>query len=565
MKLKIKKLIPIFLLVAVNCFAGETPPAAAIASAQPLATAAGMEILNKGGNAFDAAVAVTAALAVVEPMGSGLGGGGFWLLHRESDGLDIMLDGREKAPGAAHPRMYLNDDDEVNKGVSLNGPMAAGIPGVPMAMVYLAENYGRLPLAESLKPAIRYAEKGFEVTPRYYGMISFRWNVISRYPAAAAIFGQDGHVPDLGHKIVQKDLAKALRLLAKQGADGFYTGRFAQKLVQGVQSAGGIWTLEDLAGYNVVERPPIVFQYHDMKITSASPPSSGGVVLGEMLSILQHFDINDMDEAARDHYIVEAMRRAYRDRAVFLGDPDFVDVPVNRLLQPDYIAGLALTIDPDRATPSSELSDTPNLDETGNSTTHFSIIDMEGNRVAATLSVNLPFGSGFVAPGTGVLLNDEMDDFSIKPHTPNAYGLVGDHANAIAPGKRPLSSMSPTFVETADRVGILGTPGGSRIITMVLLGILDFEKGHLPASWVSRPRFHHQYLPDQIEYEQNGLHYTVMQGLMKRGHHLAIAPRGRYGNMQAVLWDKKNQRVYAASDPRGEGEALVNTISRKRP
>ena len=564
-----KKTVFCLLLIAFNCPAQdmvrETPPAAAVASAQPLATAAGMEILKQGGNAFDAAVAVTAALAVVEPMGSGLGGGGFWLLHRESDGKEVMLDGREKAPGAAHRRMYLDDNDEVNKGLSLNGPMAAGIPGVPLAMVYLAEHYGRLPLAESLKPAIRYAEKGFEVTPRYYGMISFRWQVISRYPASAAIFGQDGRVPDLGYKIVQKDLANALRLLAKHGAEGFYRGRFAQKLVDGVQAAGGIWTLQDLADYNVVEREPITFRYHDMKIVSASPPSSGGVVLGEILLMLQHFNLKEMDEAGRVHHIVEAMRRAYRDRAVFLGDPDYVDVPVRKLFNPDYIEGLAVTIEPDRATPSAELSDTPNLDQTGNSTTHFSVLDTDGNRVAATLSINLPFGSGFVAPGTGVLLNDEMDDFSIKPHTPNAYGLVGDHANAIAPGKRPLSSMSPTFVEMEDRIGILGTPGGSRIITMVLLGILDFEKGQPPESWVSIPRYHHQYLPDQILYEQNGFHYTVQQGLMKRGHTLTIARRGQYGNMQAVLWDKKNNVVFAASDPRGEGEAIVNPISKKRP
>lgn len=560
-----RKILFFVLWIAVNCLAEETPPAAAVASAHPLATEAGMEILEQGGNAFDAAVAVTAALAVVEPMGSGLGGGAFWLLHRASDGRDIMLDGREKAPAGAHRRMYLDQNDEVNKGVSLNGPLAAGIPGIPMGMVHLAENYGRLPLSESLKPAIRYAEKGFEVTERYYGMINFRWDVISRSPAAVAIFGQDGHIPDLGHKIVQKDLAGALRLLAKQGADGFYKGSFAQQLVRGTQEAGGIWTAQDLADYTVVERRPVVIHYRGMKITSAPPPSSGGIVLGEILLMLQHFDLDVMDEAGRVHHVVEAMRRAYRDRAVFLGDPDYVTVPVDKLLHPDYIEGLALTIDPGKATPSVDLSDTPNLDEVGTSTTHFSVLDMEGNRVAATLSINLPFGSGFVPPGTGVLLNDEMDDFSIKPNTPNAYGLVGDHANAIAPGKRPLSSMSPTFVETQDRVGILGTPGGSRIITMVLLGILDFEQGRPPESWVSRPRFHHQYLPDQILYEQNGLHYTVQQGLMKRGHSLVIAGRGEYGNMQAILWDKKGNQVFAASDPRGEGEAKVNLISKKRP
>ncbi len=278
--------------------------------------------------------------------------------------------------------------------------------------------------------------------------------------------------------------------------------------------------------------------------------------MGQALEILKHFDLSSMNNVNRKHHVVEAMRRAYRDRAVFLGDPDYDKVPVLRLLDKDYLHGLAITVDPDKATASADLSDTPGLDQTGSDTTHFSVIDGAGNRVAATLSINLPFGSCFVAPGTGVLLNDEMDDFSIKPNTPNAYGLVGDKANAIEAGKRPLSSMTPTFVETENAIGILGTPGGSRIISMVLLGVLDFADGNKPESWVSLPRYHHQYLPDEIQYEKNGISIKEQLALKKRGHSLNEKSR-KYGNMQAILWDKKENKVYAASDPRGEGEAKV--------
>ncbi len=278
--------------------------------------------------------------------------------------------------------------------------------------------------------------------------------------------------------------------------------------------------------------------------------------MGQALTILEQFDLASMDKFTRKHHVIEAMRRAYRDRAVFLGDPDFVKVPVRRLLDKDYLHGLASSIDADKATTSKELGNTPGLVQSGSDTTHFSVIDTQGNRVAATLSINLPFGSCFVAPGTGVLLNDEMDDFSIKAHTPNAYGLVGDKANAIAAGKRPLSSMTPTFMETDDRVGIVGTPGGSRIISMVLLAVLDFVAGNKPDSWVSLSRYHHQYLPDEVQYEQNSLTVREQVALKKRGHKLKEKNR-RYGNMQAILWDKKANKVYAASDPRGEGEASV--------
>ncbi len=534
----------------------------AVASAHPLATQAGIDILKKGGNAFDAAAAVTASLAVVEPYSSGIGGGAFWLIHRASDNKQIMIDGREKAPLKSHKDMYLDDDSNVIKGLSINGPMAAGIPGVPAGIEHLVKKYGRLSLKEVLAPAIKQAEEGFPVTERYQKLMGFRSKVIKQYPDAAAIFLKKNNIPGLGDLIVQKDLAKTLKAIAEQGRNGFYHGPIAKKMVDSVKKNGGIWELEDLAKYELLEREPITMTYHDIKVTSASPPSSGGIVLGQALNILENFDLKQYDDVTQKHIVIEAMRRAYRDRAAYLGDADFVDVPVQRLLNKDYAEGLALTIELDRATPSEELADIIVYDNVGNDTTHFSIIDTEGNRVSATLSINLPFGSGFVAEGTGVLLNDEMDDFSIKPLTANSYGLVGVDANAIAPEKRPLSSMSPTFVETEDRIGILGTPGGSRIISMVLLGVLDFAEGKLPQSWVSIPRYHHQYLPDEVQYEKDGLTIFEQEALKRKGHVLKEKNR-RYGNMQAIMAWKKENIIFAASDPRGEGTAEVMFISNK--
>jgi len=537
------------------------PPAEAVASAHPLATEAGQRVLDAGGNAFDAAVAVSAALAVVEPYSSGIGGGGFWLLHRASDSRQVMIDGRERAPLAATRELYQDAAGDVVPGLSMDGALAAAVPGEPAALAYLAEAYGRLPLADSLAPAIRLAAQGFAADERYRRMATFRLAVLQRYAASADIFLHDDEVPSPGQLIRQPDLAATLQALAREGRDGFYAGEVAARLVRGVRAAGGNWTAKDLADYRVVEREPVSFDYQDLHIVSAPPPSSGGIALATMLHILQGYSLAGLDKATQVHLITEAMRRAYRDRAQYLGDPDFVDIPVQRLVDPDYAAGLRASIRLDRATPSASLPGAGNVSE-GTDTTHFSILDRDGNRVAATLSINYPFGSGFVVPGTGVLLNDEMDDFSAKPGVPNAYGLVGAEANAIAPGKRPLSSMTPTFVESDRGVAILGTPGGSRIITMVLLGILDLEQGHGPVSWVSRPRFHHQYLPDSIQYEPGALDDEVLAALRARGH--ALQPLTRdYGNMQAIFWDYAAGRVEAASDPRGIGRASVKAVSQR--
>lgn len=527
----------------------------AVASAHPLATAAGLEILDQGGNAFDAAVATAAALAVVEPYSSGMGGGGFWMLHRASDGKQTMLDARETAPAAASATMYQNKQGEVMRDWAINGPAAAGIPGQAAAFAHLAEHYGTLPLTASLAPAIELAKDGFAIEEHYRKLAGYREDVLNRFPAAAAIFLHRGKVPPVGHVVKQPDLAQVLQVLAEQGRDGFYRGEVAKKLVTGVQQTGGIWTQKDLADYQVKERDPIISEFRGARIVSASPPSSGGIVMAEALNIVSQLSKQQNGEVS-PHVLIEAMRRAYQDRARYLGDSDFVDIPVNKLLSDSYAKQRSASISGDSATPSRELGKAIG-DNEGTHTTHLSVLDSQGNRVSATLSINLPFGSGFVPPGTGVVLNNEMDDFSAKPGEPNAYGLVGSKANAIAPGKRPLSSMTPTFVEFDNNVAILGTPGGSRIISMVMLGVLEAIKGKPVEDWVSRLRFHHQYLPDEVQAEPAFVGTEAAKALMLKGHNVVSTGRD-YGDMHAIFWQKGNHSVTAASDPRGIGEARVS-------
>jgi gamma-glutamyltranspeptidase/glutathione hydrolase len=533
--------------------AAETPRSEAISSAHPLATEAGLLVLEAGGNAFDAAVAVSAALAVVEPYGSGLGGGGFWLLHRARDGHQVMIDGRERAPRAASAGMYLDEHGEIIPGASIDGPLAAGIPGVPAALAHIAGRYGRLPLAVSLAPAVILARDGFPVDHVYRKMAGFRLPALQESAAASAQFLLDGDIPPEGHRLRQPDLAETLLAIAREGARGFYDGEIAARLVASVRANGGIWTRQDLYDYRVVERAPVVTHFDGHRLVSADLPSSGGILLAQMLHMLAERPLEGLDETGRVHLLVEIMRRAYADRARYLGDADYVNVPRSRLLSRAYARRQVQQIDPEHATPSAIL---PGPVSEGQDTTHFSVLDLEGNRVAATLSVNYPFGSCFVAAGTGVLLNDEMDDFSAKTGVANAYGLLGNDANAIAPGKRMLSSMSPTFVEGPGRVAILGTPGGSRIITMVLLGLLDAIAGRPVDEWVARGRFHHQYLPDRIEIEPGALPDEVVQALRLKGHGIRQLEEP-YGNMQAIVWDLRSGEVTAASDPRGIGSSMV--------
>ncbi len=528
---------------------------AAIASAHPMATQAGFEILEQGGNAFDAAVAVSAALAVVEPAGSGLGGGGFWLLDDVQTGQKIKLDGRETAPQKAHRDMYLNADGDVNRDLSLNGPLAAGIPGLPAGLATLSEQFGQIPLAVSLKPAITFAQHGFAVTPHYQRMLKFRSDQLN--DEAKSVFMPEGLIPEVGTLIRQPDLADTLERIAAQGHHDFYQGETAKRMLNAVQQAGGIWQAEDLASYQLKHRTPLTGEFAGYQITTAALPSGGGILLINMLNQLASLNYLDADPALRLHYLAEVMRRAYQQRSAHLGDSDFVAIPPY-LTDKDFAAQLATNIDENKASVSGHGDDA--FLGKGRDTTHFSIIDQHGNKVAATLSVNYPFGSGFMVPGTGILLNDEMDDFSAKAGSPNAYELVSESANNIEPGKRPLSSMTPTFVENDEKLLIIGTPGGSRIITMVLQGVLHFANDLDATAIVAAPRLHHQYLPDHISLESPGFDKTLVDTLEQRGHAINQMDR-QFGNMQIITLDKTSGQLEAASDPRGEGAADVRNIS----
>ena len=558
------------LLCALPAHAADTapaahPPGAAVASAHTLASEAGIEMLRQGGNAFDAAVAVSAVLSVVEPISSGLGGGGFFLLHDAKTGKDIFIDARETAPASATPEVYVDAKGEFNRDRATNGPWSAGIPGLPAGLVHVASNYGRLPLKTSLAPAIRIAREGFPVYERLIKGYANRREVMERYRGTRAVFLADGDTVEDGELLLQPDLARTLELLAGKGFDGFYRGPLAKKLLAGVKAEGGHWTADELAGYRVREREPLRFEYDGWNVVTSPPPSSGGVALAQMLQMLEPWDLAKLPQTERVHLTVEAMRRAFRDRTFYLGDPDFVQVPVRTLTSADYAAGQRSTINPRKATPSDMLSgvQTPMEDD---ETTHFSIIDAEGNLVAGTQTVNLLFGSGLIPPGTGVLLNNEMDDFALKPGTPNAFGVMGYDANAPKPGKRMLSSMTPTIMTSPDRVAVLGTPGGSRIITMVLLGALGYADGLDAQAVAALPRYHHQWMPDGIGTERDALPDDVIAALRAMGH-TVVTPKdatdGRrssdaWGNLQTVEWDKRANVLRGGSDPRNPvGRAII--------
>jgi gamma-glutamyltranspeptidase/glutathione hydrolase len=556
-----KRIVAVFavaFLIATGCVLSESaladtgkPGRAAIASAHKLATDAGFEVLGEGGNAFDAAVAVAAALSVLEPQSSGIGGGGLFLLRRASDGKETMVDAREMAPAAVDAKDYLKPDGEANRDHSTIGPLSAAIPGEPAGLVYIAQHYGKLPLSKSLAPAIRLAREGYKPDARFLGELARRKEAIKRFPASAALYLVDGEAPQEGWVFKTPDLAHVLELIAAHGNDGFYKGEIARKLVDGVRAEGGRWTLDDLAAYEVKERKPLTSEYKGYHMVTAPPPSSGGIAIAEILNILSGYDLSKYDHAHQVHLAVEAMRRAYRDRAEYLGDPDFVQMPIARLMSLDYAAGLRASIHPEKATPSDLL---PGYLDTqhGVSTSHFSIIDKDGNLVSATQTVNLIFGSAFVVAGTGFVLNDEMDDFALVAGKPNAYGLLGNDRNAPKPHSRPLSSMSPSFVYGPDRLAVLGTPGGSSIITMTLEGILAFIGGETPEQFVANRRYHHQYMPDVINAEKDALSADDIQVLEAMGPKINVAAgTWGYGFMNAVSWDRKTGEMHAAADPRG--------------
>ena len=523
----------------------------AIATAHPEATAAGCEVLGNGGNAFDAAIAVTAALGVVEPYSSGLGGGGFYLLHVADSGRDVFIDAREVAPERVSESMYLNEAGEVVPQRSREGPLAAAIPGIPAALTHLSKHYAKLPVGADLQPAITLARDGFSVDPRYVRAVGWVEKRIRKFPLAERIFFNDGERFEVGETLKQPELAKTLEVMAKD-LDSFYNGKIAEEMVNHVVSAGGNWTRGDLRNYEVKERDAVIIDFNGATITTAPLPSSGGLVMAQVFNILKDLSYYSHDTSVRPHLMIEAMRRGYNDRARFMGDPDFAKAPIQQLLSLDYARMRAGSISLDSATDSESLPTVFDLTLEGEETTHFSIVDDDGNRVAATLSINGPFGSGMVAGNTGILLNNHMDDFSIGIGTGNAYELVGNRANGIEPGKRPLSSMSPTFIESEKGVLVIGTPGGSRIISMVMLAILEYLDPMYvdPNALVSLARYHHQYLPDRVQVEPNSFDEAWISELRRKGHDVQVYHR-KWGNMQAVHCDVTQTKCLALNDPRG--------------
>ena len=527
-----------------------------VASEQGLATQVGLDILKQGGNAIDAAVAVGFALAVVLPNAGNIGGGGFMVLHDDKTGKDVAIDFREIAPAKASRDMYLDNQGNVIDGKSLFTHDASGVPGTVAGMEYALKKWGTMPLSKVLEPAIKLADKGFIVSDVLAQTLKEEKSTLGKWSASKAIFFKNGEPLKSGDLLVQKDLAKSLRLIAKQGAKAFYQGEIATKIAKEMQSHGGTMTLEDLKAYKVVERQPIIGDYRGYKVVTMPPPSSGGVHLIEILNMLEHYPIKEdgVNSAKNIHHMAESMKLAYADRSEYLGDPDFVKIPVTGLTSKAYANELVKAIDDNKARLSSNIKPGKPQPYESDQTTHFSVMDKAGNAVAVTYTLNLNFGSGIVVEGTGILLNNEMDDFSVKPGVPNAFGLVGGTANAIEAKKRPLSSMTPTIVMKNNKPWLVtGSPGGARIITTVLQSVvntIDHEMN--PAEAIITPRVHHQWLPDELRVEE-GISPDTIKLLQDKGHKVVTkAPMGRIQIIQA-----DDSGFYGYSDPRNpDGKTL---------
>ena len=529
-----------------------------VVTAQHLATKVGVDVLKGGGNAVDAAVAVGYALAVVYPAAGNLGGGGFMTIQF-ADGRKTFLDFREKAPLAATGNMYLDASGNVVKGASTLGHLAVGVPGSVSGFELAREKYGTMSRAALIGPAIRFAEKGFTLEQGDVDMFRTAAKDMASDPASAKIFLVDGGAPAVGHKLVQKDLAKTLRLIGQYGREGFYLGATARAIAASSKAGKGILTEEDLKQYRTREMPPVECDYRGYHVVSAPPPSSGGVVICEILNVLEGYPLKDLGfrSAQATHFQIEAMRHAYVDRNSYLGDPDFVKNPLDRLLDKAYAEKIRAVIDPMKAGVSKDLKPGVAPHE-GINTTHYSIVDKDGNAVAVTYTLNDWFGARVTAAGTGVLLNNEMDDFTIKIGVPNLYGLVQGEANAVAPGKRPLSSMSPTIVLKDGTVAVvLGTAGGSRIITAVIHTILNLvDYGMTLQEAVDAPRFHQQWLPETTNVESFGLSPDTRKMLEAMGHEFGNPQTSNH--MAAILVGAPSlggkpigdNRFYGANDPR---------------
>lgn len=549
-------------LVASPSRAASLAPVAAengmVVSAQHLATQVGVDVLKRGGNAVDAAVAVGYALAVVYPAAGNLGGGGFMTIQL-ADGRKTFLDFRETAPKGATANMYLDKDGNVIKGISTKGHLAVGVPGSVSGMEYAREKYGTMKRADLLAPAIQFAEQGFVLDQGDIDLLRTATNDFKEDPASSAIFLNNGQPFNTGEKLVQSELAKTLREISSKGTDGFYKGWVGSAIVASSEAGKGLLTQDDLDGYKTRELPPVECDYRGYHVVSAPPPSSGGVIICEILNILEGYPLKELGyhSAAATHVQIEAMRHAYVDRNSYLGDPDFVKNPLDRLLDKAYAAKIRAVIDPNKAGVSKDIKPGVAPHE-GSNTTHYSIADKDGNAVSVTYTLNDWFGAKVTAAKTGVLLNDEMDDFTAKVGVPNLYGLVQGEANAIAPGKRPLSSMSPTIVTKDGKpVMVVGTPGGSRIITAVLQTMINaIDYGMNAQEAVDMPRIHQQWLPDLTNVENYALSPDTQKILEGMGHkfgppqpanHLAVIIVGAPAlNGKPV----GNNRYYGANDPR---------------
>ena len=525
-----------------------------VSSQDARATRVGVEILRKGGNAVDAAVAVGFALAVTLPRAGNLGGGGFMMVHRAGTNENWAIDYRETAPAAATADMFLNPQGEPDRAASTRTGKAVGVPGTVRGLAEAHRRYGsgKLTLAELIAPAERLARDGIPVESGLADSLPRASGLLGQWPSSRAVFFDGDHVLPRGAILRQTDLADTLKTVAERGPDAFYEGPIAQKIAAAVQGAGGIMTAADLAAYRPEIRTPVRGLYRGYEIVSMPPPSSGGVHLIEILNILEHYDLAGMGagSAGALHILAEAMKPAYADRATWLGDPARTKVPVAGLTAKSYAATLREKIDPDRAKSAAEVSAGNPLPHESDQTTHFSVVDAEGNAVSNTYTLNFSYGIGLVAEGTGVLLNNEMDDFAAKTGARNAYGLVGGEANAVAPGARPLSSMTPTFVFRDGRLFLVtGSPGGSRIITTVLqviVNVLDFRMNLAQA--VAAPRIHHQWQPDVLMVEE-GVSPDTLALLRAKGHNVKVGATS--GSANSVM--AEDGLLAGASDPRQRG------------
>ncbi|MEB0140333.1 MULTISPECIES: gamma-glutamyltransferase [unclassified Undibacterium] len=531
-------------------------PHGMVVSEQALATRVGAEILQSGGNAVDAAVAVGFALAVVLPNAGNIGGGGFMLIHDARSGRDNAIDFREMAPAAARRDMYLDAAGKVIAGRSTHSHLASGVPGSVAGFELALRKYGSMSMSQVLAPAIKLAANGFRISPYLASVLDAEREHLGRWPASRAIFFKQNRPLQSGELLVQSDLAKSFKLIAEQGGKAFYEGDIARKLVAEMERHQGLISAADLKNYRAIEREPVRGKYRGYEVVSMPPPSSGGVHLIEMLNMLEHYPLKEQgaNSATTLHQMSEVMKLAYADRSEYLGDPDFLHVPVAGLTSPSYAAKLVAKIDPEHATPSSQIKPGQPPGYESDQTTHFSVADRFGNAVATTYTLNLNFGSGIVAAGTGIVLNDEMDDFSVKAGTPNAFGLVGGTANAVQALKRPLSSMTPSIVlKDGKPFLVTGSPGGSRIINITLQMLLNvIDHGMNIAEATIAPRIHQQWMPDRLYYEK-GISADTLELLRKKGQNLT--PANVLGKTETI--QISDGQFYGFADPRSpDGLAL---------